>query len=159
MKFLAKSVLNIIIFMLFLIIPVALFVTFFTLRNLNLPLWDIGIVNVLIQARKYLLPSIVINYLLATLLVVARVDKMRVKSIFMLHVPAVVVACIIGAGLFLLQERPIMKNPLRSAGQDMDLAPHRFLNTCCPLSTVLLPKSNHCAPQAPKCCIAAQFRR
>jgi len=126
MKFLAKSVLNIIIFMLILFIPVALFVTFFALRNLNLPLWDIGIGNVLIQARKYLLPSVVISYLLATLLGVARVDKMRVKSIFMLHVPAVVVACIIGAGLFLLQERPIMNDPLGRTGLDMDLAPHRF---------------------------------
>ena len=127
MKFLAKSVINIIIFMLILIIPVALFVTFFALRNLDLPLWDIGIGNVLIQTRKYLLPSIVISYLLAILLVVARVDKMRVKSIFLLHLPAVVVACIIGAGLFLLQERPVIKDPLGRAGQDMDLAPHRFL--------------------------------
>ena len=117
---------NIIIFMLILIIPVALFVAFFALRNLGLPLWDIGIGNVLIQVRKYLIPSIVISYLLAALLVVARVDKMRVKSIFMLHLPAVVVACIIGAGLFLLQDRPVLKNPLERAGHDMDLAPHRF---------------------------------
>ena len=126
MKFLAKSVLNIIIFMLVLIIPVTLFVTFFTLRNMHMPLWNIGMANVFIQARKFLIPSVVLSYLLATLLTVARVDKMRVKSIFMLHVPAVAVACIIGAGLFLLQQRPIMKNPLESGGQDMDLAPHRF---------------------------------
>jgi hypothetical protein len=126
MKFLAKSVLNILIFLLILVIPVTLFVTFFTLRNLNLPLWNIGIANVLVQARKFLLPSIVLSYLMATLLVVARVDKMRVKSLFMLHLPAVVVACIIGAGLFLLQDRPVMTNPLVRTGQDMDLAPHRF---------------------------------
>ena len=126
MKFLAKSILHIIIFMLILIIPVTLFVTFFTLRIINLPLWNIGIANVLIQARKFVAPSLVISYLLATLLVVARVDKMRVKSIFMLHIPAVVVACIIGGGLFMLQERQMMTQLPGPVERDMDLAPHRF---------------------------------
>ncbi len=129
MKFLVKSVINIVIFMVILIIPVTLFVTFFALGNIDLPLWNIGVRNVLIYARKFLVPSILVSYLLATLLVVARVDKMRVKSIFLLHLPAVIAACIIGAGLFMLQNRQSLQDPFKLAGEDMDLAPHRFFNS------------------------------
>jgi hypothetical protein len=117
MKFLVKSVINILIFLVILIIPVTLFVTFMALGNSELPLWNIGIRNVLSYAREYLVPSIFISYLFATLLVVARVDKMKVKSLFLLHLPPIIVVCIIiiGGGLFSLREKEgVFKLPRKS---------------------------------------------
>ncbi len=105
MKFLVKSIINIFIFLVILIIPVTLFVTFMGLGNSELPLWNIGIRNVLSYAREYLAPSIFISYLFATLLVVARVDKVKVKSLFLLHLPPIIVAFIIGVGFLALRDK------------------------------------------------------
>jgi len=100
MKFLVKSVINTFIFMAILIIPVTLFITFFALSNIDLPLWNIGVRNILMHAGSLLIPALVLSYLIATLLVVALVDKIRVKSIILLHVPSIILALVIGAGLY-----------------------------------------------------------
>jgi hypothetical protein len=124
MKFLVKSIINIFIFLIILFIPVTLFVTFMALGNSELPLWNIGIRNVLSSAREYLIPSIFISYLIATLIVVARVDKMKVKSLFLLHIPPIIAACIIGFGLLSLREK---KGAFELPKKSVQVGPLMFL--------------------------------
>jgi hypothetical protein len=101
MKYLFGSILRILLYLLLLLVPVLAFITFFGLGRTGLPLWNIGIRNVMTYARNFFLPALILSYLVATLLVVALVDKMKVKSIVALHLPALIVAGIIGIGVFL----------------------------------------------------------
>jgi len=100
MKFLVGSILKTFLYLLILIVPITLFITFFALGKTGLPLWNIGIRNILTYARDFFVPSVILSYLIASLLVVAMVDKMKVKSLFVLHLPSFILACIIGAGIF-----------------------------------------------------------
>ncbi len=109
MKFLGKTVLKIFVYIIVLIIPVTLLVTCFALVNGSIPLWNIGIRNILRYAAKNLLPSIFISYLIATMVVVSLVDKMKVRSLLLLHIPAVIAGGILGGLLYVAQteEMPI----------------------------------------------------
>ncbi len=100
MKFLVKTTLKILLYVIILIIPVTLIVTFFALGKANIPLWNIGIRNVMQFSRNYFLPSLFLSYLLATLLVISLIDKMKVKSLILLHFPAIIVGCIFAAGIY-----------------------------------------------------------
>jgi hypothetical protein len=99
MKYLLSSILRIVLYLILLLVPVLLFITFFALGRTGVPLWNIGIRNVMAYARNFFLPALILSYLIATLLVVALVDKMKVKSIVSLHLPALFVAVLIGAGV------------------------------------------------------------
>ncbi len=103
MKFICKTILKIFVYMLVLIIPVTLLVTCFTLVKANIPLWNIGIRNILRHSMHFLLPSIFISYLIATPVVVSLVDKMKVQSLLLLHIPAIIAGGILGGLLFFAQ--------------------------------------------------------
>jgi len=109
MKFIGKTILKIFVYILVLIIPVTLLVTCFTLVTASIPLWNIGIRNILRHSMHFLLPSIFISYLIATPVVVSLVDKMKVRSLLLLHIPPIIAGGILGGLLFIAQteEMPI----------------------------------------------------
>jgi len=126
MKILLKTTLKIFIYLILLIIPVTLFITFFSLNQQSIPLWNIGIRNILQYSRNYFLPSIFISYLISTLLVVSLIDKMKVKSLIMLHIPAVLSGLILGGAFYLVQ---IERAPLPSLKGEAHLGLFTFLKT------------------------------
>ncbi|MFW6137592.1 MAG: hypothetical protein ACOC7U_00315 [Spirochaetota bacterium] len=104
MRFVFRSIIKIIVFFLIVLIPVALFITIFSLNQREIPLWNIGIRNIFIQAQNYTLHTVVISYLISVLLYVSLVDKIKVKSIVMLHIPPILAgALLMGGGYFLHQ--------------------------------------------------------
>lgn len=117
MKFILKTVLKIILYLILLFVPVTIFITFFSLNKNGIPVWNLGIRNVLEYSKNYLLPSLFISYLISTLLAVALADKMKVRSLFLLHIPPLVVGCLLGAAFFYLRPKevafPIQKGTLR----------------------------------------------
>jgi hypothetical protein len=117
MKFLVKTTLKILFSVILLIIPVTLIITFFALGKANIPLRNIGIRNVIQFSRNYFLPSLFLSYLIATLLVISLIDKMKVKSLILLHIPAIIVGCIFAAGIYYIRlmtvSSPQIKGELR----------------------------------------------
>jgi hypothetical protein len=124
MKYLIGSILKILLYLFIFVVPVSLFVTFFALGRTGLPLWNIGIRNVLAYSRDFIAPSILMSYLVATLFVVALMDKMRVKSLIVLHLPALILACIIGAGLILTRGE---QAPFPLSSGSLRVSPAMFL--------------------------------
>jgi hypothetical protein len=100
MKFLVKTTIRILFYVVLLIIPVTLIVTFFALGRAHIPLWNVGIRNVVQYSRNFFLPSLFLSYLIATLLVISLIDKMKVKSLILLHISAIIVGCIFAAGIY-----------------------------------------------------------
>jgi len=103
MKFLGKTILKIFIYIIVLIIPVTLIVTCFALVNSSIPLWNIGIRNIIRYSVHLLLPSIFISYLIATLVVVSLIDKMKVRSLVLLHIPAIIAGGLLSGFLYFAQ--------------------------------------------------------
>jgi hypothetical protein len=115
MKFLARTTLKIILYMILFIVPITLGVALFSLVDKGTPLFNIGVRNVLGEARGLFVPSLFICYLFSTLLVVSLIDKMRVKSLFALHIPPILVGVIIGA-VFALMQREEVPLPVSRGG-------------------------------------------
>ena len=86
-----------------LLTPIGLFVSFLLLGRRGIPAWNIGIRNVIALALGNAVPIAVVSYLVATLLTVALIDKTKVRSIFLLHIPPILAAVIILGGLYLIQ--------------------------------------------------------
>ena len=103
MKFIFKTIFKILVLFIILIIPVGLFITFFALNQKQIPVWNIGIRNIVLFSKNYALPIITISYFIATLLTVSLIDKMKVRSIFLLHIPAVLIGVVIIGVFFLIQ--------------------------------------------------------
>ncbi len=103
MRFIIKTIIKILILFFILIFPIGFFVPLFVLNLRHIPLWNIGIRNTLLFTRGYSLVIISASYLLATLLTISLVDKMKVRSIFLLHIPAVITGVILIGGFFLFQ--------------------------------------------------------
>lgn len=103
MGFIIKTTVKIIIFFLLLIIPTALLISFFSLSQRNIPLWNIGFRNLFQHARNYYRPIIIISYLAGSLFTLSLTDKTRGKSLILLHIPPLIVLGIL-SGLFYLGE-------------------------------------------------------
>lgn len=95
MKFILKTTLRILLLVLLFIIPIGLFISFLALSQRDVPLWNIGIRNVLTAAQTFFVPIIFSTYIFSTLFAVALVDPMKVKSIFALHIPPLIAGGII----------------------------------------------------------------
>lgn len=102
MRFILRTTLKLLLFVFVLAVPVTLVVTLFALHQSPLPLWNIGVRNVIRYAGGFVTPSLLISYLLATLLVVALVDKMKVRSVAILHIPPLLAGALLGGVLFLV---------------------------------------------------------
>jgi hypothetical protein len=124
MKFILKTIVKIFILFFVLIIPIGLLVTFLSLAQRDIPLWNIGIRNVFRAAHVYTSPIIFLSYLLATLVTVSSLNKMLVRSVFLLHIPVLIVGgIIIGVFNFINQER----GPLSLTDKDVRLGYRNFL--------------------------------
>jgi len=95
MRFLSRTVLKIAVLFIVLIVPVGLYIAFFTLNQRNIPIWNLGIRNLLITVRNLSLPIITVSFLLSTLFTVSLIDKMKVRSLFLLHFPALIIGAIL----------------------------------------------------------------
>lgn len=82
-------------------VPLTLLATLFALHQSRLPLWNLGARNVLRSASGYALPALLIGYLLSVLLVVALVDKMKVRSLLMVHLPPLLAGALLAGALCL----------------------------------------------------------
>jgi hypothetical protein len=98
------------------LVPVALFITVFSLWGQGIPVWNIGIRNVLVTARGFFMQIVIASYLIAALLTVALLDKTKVRSVLLLHIPPLVAGILIIGGAYLAQRErrpfPIMKSTL-----------------------------------------------
>ncbi|MBA7618631.1 hypothetical protein ES703_25961 [subsurface metagenome] len=104
MKFILKTIIKILIFSLLLIIPTGLFITFFTLNQRDIPVWNIGIRNIILFAKNLSLPIIAISYLVATLFTISLIDKMKVRSLFLLHIPPLLICVALIIGVSFIQQ-------------------------------------------------------
>ena len=86
-----------------LLTPIGLFVSFLLLGRRGIPAWNIGIRNVIALALGNAAPIAIVSYLVATLLTVALIDKTKVRSIFLVHIPPILAGVIILGGLYLIQ--------------------------------------------------------
>lgn len=125
MKFFLKSTLRTFGLLCLLFVPLLVLISLFALSREVVPLFNIGVRNFFRFTMGYLTPALVVSYLLATLLVVATVDKMQVKSILVLHLPALAVGILVGGFLyfshagqstrvelpFSLEQRPLRLGP------------------------------------------------
>ena len=100
MKFIFKTILKIILYIILLLIPVTLLLTFISLNKAGIPTSNIGIRNVFVYSRNYILPSFFISYFISTLIACGLVDKMRIKSLILLHLPPIIVGCILAGGFY-----------------------------------------------------------
>jgi len=124
MKFLGKTILKIFIYIIVLIIPVTLIVTCFALVNSSIPLWNIGIRNIIRYSVHLLLPSIFISYLIATLVVVSLIDKMKMRSLVLLHIPAIIAGGLLSGFLYFVQTE---KMPIFLKNYTLQIGVNTFL--------------------------------
>ena len=101
MKFIIRTTLRIIFLTLLFTVPIGLFITVLMLAGRDVPLWNIGIRNILIVSKNLLVPIVSASYLFSTLFAVALVDRMKMRSIILLHVPPLVAGAVIAAVLAL----------------------------------------------------------
>jgi hypothetical protein len=99
MKFIIRTALRIVLLILLFIVPVGLLITVLALIGRDVPLWNIGIRNILAVSKNLLGPIVFACYLFSTLFAIALVDKMKVRSLFLLHIPPLIVGAAIGAVL------------------------------------------------------------
>jgi hypothetical protein len=95
MRFLSRTVLKIAVLFIVLIVPVGLYIAFFTLNQRNIPIFNLGLRNLMITVRNLTLPIITVSFLLSTLFTVSLIDKMKVRSLFLLHFPALIIGAIL----------------------------------------------------------------
>jgi hypothetical protein len=95
MRFLFKTSLKIAVLLIVFCVPIGLFVSFFILNGRNIPVWNIGIRNLLISARNMALPIVAVSFLFSTLFTISTIDKMKVRSIFLLHIPALIIGALL----------------------------------------------------------------
>jgi hypothetical protein len=100
-KFILKTALKILVLSIILVIPVGLLITSLSLNQRNIPILNLGIRNILQYAQNYSLLIFFISYLFASLLVTALIDKLKVKSIIALHLPAFIVGAVFAGGIYL----------------------------------------------------------
>ena len=116
MGFILTTVKKIVVRFIICLVPVALFITVFSLWGQGIPVWNIGIRNVLVTARGFFMPIVIASYLIAALLTVALLDKTKVLSILLLHIPPLIAGALIMGGAYLVQRErrpfPIMKSSL-----------------------------------------------
>lgn len=99
MKFIIRTTLRIIFLTLLFTVPIGLFITVLMLAGRDVPLWNIGIRNILIVSKNLLVPIVLASYLFSTLFALALVDRMKMRSIILLHVPPLVAGAVIAAVL------------------------------------------------------------
>ena len=124
MKFLFRAIIRILILFVILIVPVGLFITFFAFTQKNIPIWNIGIRNVLRFAGYYRVPIVAVSYFIATLITVSLVDKMQIRSLILLHIPPVLIGAALIAGFYFVQAK---RQPFRIIEQDIRLGYASFL--------------------------------
>jgi hypothetical protein len=116
MGFILTTAKKIVVRFIICLVPVALFITVFSLWSQGIPVWNIGIRNVLVTARGFFMPIVISSYLIAALLTVALLDKTKVLSILLLHIPPLIAGALIMGGAYLVQRErrpfPILKSSL-----------------------------------------------
>lgn len=114
-----------------LLTPIGLFVSFLLLGRRGIPAWNIGIRNVIALALGNAAPIAIVSYLAATLLTVALIDKTKVRSIFLVHIPPILAAVIILGGLYLIQNKrqpfPLVRGAL-TLGRKVFIKENVFTN-------------------------------
>jgi hypothetical protein len=118
MRFLFKTSLKIAVLFIVFSVPVGIFVSLFILNARNIPVWNIGIRNLLIGARNVALPIVVISFLFSTLFTISTIDKMKIRSIFLLHIPALIVGALL---LWAFYGAHIKSDPLSLREQEVRL--------------------------------------
>ncbi|MBN2324256.1 MAG: hypothetical protein JXQ30_11015 [Spirochaetes bacterium] len=100
MKYIIRTILRIVLLMLLFVIPIGFFMTALVLTGRDIPLSNIGIRNFLTVSKNLLIPIVLASYLFSTGLAVALTDKIKVRSVFLLHIPPLFVGAAIGAFFF-----------------------------------------------------------
>jgi len=100
MKLIIRMILRIVLLMLLFVVPIGLFITAVALTGRHIPLFNIGIRNFLAVSKNLLVGIVFSSYLFATGLTVAITDRMKVRSIVLLHIAPLVVGAAIGAVFF-----------------------------------------------------------
>jgi hypothetical protein len=79
-------------------------------------MWNIGFRNILVTARGFFMPIVIGSYLIAALITVALLDKTKVRSIVLLHIPPLVAGALVIGGAYLAQRGsgpfPVMRSSL-----------------------------------------------
>jgi len=131
MRLIAREMLKILLRFALLLTPIGLFVSFLLLGRRGIPAWNIGIRNVIALALGNAAPIAVLSFLVATLLTVALIDKTKVRSIFLLHIPPILAAVIILGGLYLIQHKrqpfPLVRGAL-TLGRKVFIKENVFTN-------------------------------
>jgi hypothetical protein len=131
MRFIAREMSKILLRFAVLLTPIGLFVSFLLLGRRGIPAWNIGIRNVIALALGNAAPIAIVSYLAATLLTVALIDKTKVRSIFLVHIPPILAAVIILGGLYLIQNKrqpfPLVRGAL-TLGRKVFIKENVFTN-------------------------------
>jgi hypothetical protein len=116
-KFILKTALKILVLSIILVIPVGLLITCLSLNQRGIPVGNLGVRNILLHAQNYSLLIFFISYLLSSLLVTSLIDKLKVKSIIALHLPALIVGAVFAGGIYFTRYKhyplPLSKNAIK----------------------------------------------
>ena len=118
MNFIIKTTLKLLLFFFLLVLPIGLFITFLALSMRGVPLWNLGLRNIVDYGFNYLPHTVVVSYVLAALITVSLVDRIKVKSLFAVHVPVIIAGIITGAGLYYMQEAPVYADTELNVGKN-----------------------------------------
>ena len=117
MKFILKTALKILVLSIILIIPVGLIITCLSITQRGIPVGNLGVRNIFLYAQNYSLLIFFISYLMSSLLVTSLIDKLKVKSVIALHIPALIVGTVFAGGIYFTRYRhyplPLGENTLK----------------------------------------------
>ncbi len=105
MKFILKTALKTLILSIILVIPVGLIVTYLSLNQRGIPVGNLGVRNIFLYAQNYSLLIFFVSYLMSSLLVTSLIDKLEVKSVIALHIPALMVGAVLAGGIYFTRYR------------------------------------------------------
>lgn len=117
MKFILKTALKILILSIILVIPVGLIITCLSLNQRGIPVGNLGVRNIFLYAQNYSLLIFFISYLMSSLLITSLIDKLKVKSVIALHMPALIVGAVFAGGIYFTRYRhyplPLGENTIK----------------------------------------------
>lgn len=105
MKTILSITKKIVILLIILFIPISLLVATSYLSFNSIPLWNIGIRNILIVIQNLFLPILFIDYIISIAFVISFTDKMLLKSLIKVHIGAIIPAIFLLSFYYVIIEK------------------------------------------------------
>ncbi len=105
MKTILSIAKKIVILLIVLFIPISLLVATSYLSFNSIPLWNIGLRNIVRVIINLIIPILFIDYIISTTLVISFTDKMLLKPLAKVHIGAIIPAIIILSFYYIVIER------------------------------------------------------